>query len=58
MLFRSGDLDGCDELPAGFDGIQSYPAMARRLIERGVDEKTLYKIYWDNALGVLRKCSI
>ena len=53
-----GDLDGCDELPAGFDGVQSYPAMAQRLLERGVDEKILHKIYWDNALGVLRKCSI
>ena len=53
-----GDLDGCDELPAGFEGVQSYPAMAQRLQERGVDEKLIRKIYWENALGVLRKCSI
>ena len=51
-----GDLDGCDELPAGFDGVQSYPAMAARLLERGVDEKLLYNIYWNNALGVMEKC--
>ncbi len=51
-----GDLDGCDELPAGFEGVQSYPAMARRLRERGVDDALLEKIYWNNALGVMEKC--
>ena len=53
-----GDLDGCDELPVGFDGVQSYPAMARRLLDRGVDEKLLMNIYWNNALGVMDKCCI
>ena len=53
-----GDLDGCDELPVGFNGVQSYPAMARRLLERGVDEKLLMNIYWNNALGVMDKCCI
>ena len=51
-----GDLDGCDELPVGFDGVQSYPAMAQKLLERGVDETILHKIYWENALGVMEKC--
>ena len=51
-----GDLDGCDELPAGFEGVQSYPAMARRLLERGVDEALLRRIYWENALGVMETC--
>ena len=51
-----GDLDGCDELPEGFDGIQSYPAMAAKLLERGVDDKILNKIYWENALGVMEIC--
>lgn len=53
-----GDLDGCDELPAGFDGVQSYPALAQRLLRRGVDEVTLRKIFWENALGVMDKCCI
>lgn len=53
-----GDLDGCDELPEGFDGIQSYPAFARRLLERGVGEDILRKIFWENALGVMEKCCI
>ena len=50
------DLDGCDELPEGFDGVQSYPAMAEKLLERGVDQEILRKIYWENALGVMEKC--
>lgn len=51
-----GDLDGCDELPEGFDGIQSYPDMAHRLRERGVDDDLLYNIFWNNALGVMGEC--
>ena len=48
-----GDLDGCDELPAGFVGIQSYNALADRLLERGLDEKTIRNIYWNNTMGVM-----
>lgn len=51
-----GDLDGCDSLTDGFEGIQSYPAFAQRLLDRGVGEKLLHKIFWDNALGVLETC--
>ncbi len=51
-----GDLDGCDELPAGFDAVQSYPALARVLKDRGLDDMTLENIYWNNALGVMDKC--
>lgn len=53
-----GDLDGCDELPVGFDGVQSYPAMAQKLLQRGVGEKIVKQIYWDNALGVMDVCCI
>ena len=49
-----GDLDGCDKLPAGFDGIQSYPAMATALLQRGVGEKIVENIYWNNAMEVFR----
>ena len=48
-----GDLDGCDELPAGFYGINSYNALADRLHERGLDEKTIRNIYWNNTMGVM-----
>ena len=51
-----GDLDGCDTLPEGFDGVQSYPAMAAKLLERGLDAQTVHQIFWSNALGVVEKC--
>lgn len=49
-----GDLDGCEQLSQGFEGIQSYPALAQRLLERGLDEATLRNIFWNNAVNVLR----
>ena len=52
------DLDGCDELPAGFDGIQDYPKLADALLRRGVDENTVHRIFWDNALEVFGTCSM
>lgn len=48
-----GDLDGIEHMPEGFCGVQSYPAFARRLLERGLDEQTLRNIFWNNALGVM-----
>ena len=51
-----GDLDGCDTLPKGFEGVQSYPAMAQKLLERGLDAETVHRIFWENALGVVEKC--
>jgi membrane dipeptidase len=48
-----GDLDGCDKLPVGVTGIESYPALARRLLERGVGDQLVENIYWNNAMGVL-----
>jgi membrane dipeptidase len=51
-----GDLDGCDTLPAGFNGVQDYPVLADRLHSHGVSEQMLRNIFWNNALGVMRKC--
>ena len=48
-----GDLDGIDFAPAGFDGVQSWPKLADRLLERGLEEKTIRNIFWNNALGVM-----
>ena len=53
-----GDLDGCDTLPKGFGGVQDYPKLSQRLLERGLDEKTIRDIFWNNALGVMEKCSM
>ena len=51
-----GDLDGCEALPAGFDGVQDYPKLADVLLARGVPEHTVYDIFWNNAMGVMERC--
>ena len=48
-----GDLDGCDELPQEFEGIQGYGKLAQRLLERGLSEENVMNLYWNNALGVM-----
>ena len=53
-----GDLDGCDVLPKGFSGIDSYPDLADCLRSRGLSDDNLYDIYWNNALGVMKRCCI
>ena len=51
-----GDLDGVDRMPAGFSGVQDYPAFADRLRDRGLDEKTIRDIFWNNPLRVMKNC--
>ncbi len=53
-----GDLDGCDSLPSGFNGVDDYPKIASRLLERGLSEELIHNIYWNNALEVMSKCCI
>lgn len=49
-----GDLDGCPTPAKGFDGIESYPVLAQRLLERGLTEKLCRDLYWNNAIRVLK----
>ncbi len=51
-----GDLDGCDQLPSGFNGVQDYPKLAESLLRRGLNESMVYDIFWNNALGVMKHC--
>ncbi len=51
-----GDLDGCEILPKEFSGICDYPKIANRLMQRGLEEVTVHNIFWNNALGVMKKC--
>lgn len=53
-----GDLDGCDLLPAGFAGVQNYPKLAHRLLSRGLSKTTVLDIFWNNAMGVMKRCCI
>ena len=53
-----GDLDGCDTLCQGVDGIHDYPYIADRLISRGLPESTVRDIFWNNAMEVFKKCDM
>jgi membrane dipeptidase len=50
------DLDGCDELTNGFEGVQSYPVLTDRMLARGISEPLIHNIFWNNALGVMEQC--
>lgn len=52
-----GDLDGVDGMPDGFEGVQSWPALAERLLARGIGRSLLEDIYWNNAIGVM-ECAV
>ena len=49
-----GDLDGISALPEGFSGIQSYNALAEKLLARGISEENVMDIFWNNAFGVMK----
>ncbi len=50
------DLDGCDNLPDGFAGVEDYPKLADCMLKRGLSETTVYDIFWNNAVGVMKRC--
>ncbi len=54
-IVLGGDLDGISQMPDGFEGVQSWPVLAQRLLERGLDAQTVRNIYWNNAIGVMER---
>ena len=48
-----GDLDGVSQMPAGFDGVQSWPKVSQRLLQRGLTEEIVWNIFWNNGIGVM-----
>ena len=49
-----GDLDGVEAMPDGFEGVQSYPALARKLLDRGLTEENVMDIFWNNAIRIMK----
>ncbi len=43
-----GDMDGCDLLVKGIDGLQSIPELYERLRQRGYGESLLEDLFWNN----------
>ncbi len=50
-----GDLDGISAMPSGFEGVQSWPKLAQRLQERGLEKETVMDIFWNNGIGVMER---
>jgi membrane dipeptidase len=50
-----GDLDGCDALPAGFSGIDSYQALFGCLAGHGCSQESLDSLFHGALLGALKK---
>ena len=51
------DFDGVNKLPEGISGVQDYPRLADKLLERGLVEQSIENIFWNNAVGVIERCS-
>jgi membrane dipeptidase len=50
------DFDGCDQVTTGISGIQDYPKFADYLLESGLEQGMIDNIFWNNAMGVMKKC--
>lgn len=48
-LSLGGDLDGCDELPVGFTGVDCYNDLGRHLMAQGMEEEQVLHIMNNNA---------
>ena len=57
-LALGGDLDGCEKLPVGFDGVQSYGSLYKYLQDSGLNTDFCDKLFWNNAMGVFERCFI
>lgn len=47
-LCLGGDLDGCEELAAGMEGIQDVPRLWQALADRGYPRQLLEDLFWNN----------
>ena len=48
-----GDLDGCESLAGGINGVQDIPELYAAMARRGYDESLLYDIFWGNLRRIL-----
>ena len=52
-LCIGGDLDGCETLAAGMEGVQDVPRLYEALASRGYGEELLEDIFWNNLMRIL-----
>lgn len=53
-----GDLDGCDQLPAGFQGVKDYNKLASFLEQKGFSDKTVQEIYSNTMKRIVTLCTM
>ena len=49
------DFDGCDQLPAGIDGLGDMYRLADRMLALGYKEETVHGLFYDNAFAFMQK---
>lgn len=52
------DLDGCDVLPEGFCGIESYEALGQYLETKKLSEAVIQNLYSESLLKVVKQCTM
>ena len=52
------DFDGVFGLPEGIAGVQDCVKIADRLSLRGLQDESIENIFWNNAVGVIDRCSM
>ena len=48
-----GDLDGCNRLPAGFTGVESWPLLYETLLRRNTPEDLVRDLFFNNLMRVV-----
>ena len=49
------DFDGCDQLPAGIEGLGDLYRLADRMLALGYREETVRALFYDNAFAFIQK---
>ena len=49
------DFDGCDQLPAGIDGLADLYRLADKMLQKGYKESTVNGLFYDNAFAFIHK---
>lgn len=57
-LAIGGDLDGCDSLPEGINGIQDISKLYSAFLDRGYDSSLLDDIFYNNLMRVVEQVCI
>ncbi len=52
------DLDGCDELPEGFSGVDDYEKLGSYLARFGYSEKTMQNLFCNSLMRVVKLCTM